>query len=159
MRRTTKVKAIRIHENGSRSERGILPEATVAAIITPPDGDTSRILLTRRGGEPFRGQWCLPGGHIDRYEAARDAIIREVQEETGLDFEPCFFRYFDERVSARDIHSVVLVFTGCGTGVLRAQKGEVSEIGWFSTDEAQSLPLAFTHNEILDASAARTRSG
>jgi 8-oxo-dGTP diphosphatase len=136
-----------------------MPEATVAAIVTLTSSSTSEILLTRRTGEPFKGQWCLPGGHIERYEAARDAIIREVKEETGLDFEARFFSYFDERVSERDIHAVVLVFTGCGTGLLDAQEGEVSDIGWFPVDEARSLPLAFTHNEILDAYVAQLSAG
>jgi ADP-ribose pyrophosphatase YjhB (NUDIX family) len=52
-----------------------MPEATVAAIITRGD-DATRVLLTRRNGQPFRGLWCLPGGHIDRFERARDAVIR-----------------------------------------------------------------------------------
>lgn len=136
-----------------------MPEATVAAIVTPTSSSTGEILLTRRTGEPFKGQWCLPGGHIERYEAARDAIIREVKEETGLDFEARFFSYFDECISERGIHAVVMVFTGYGTGLLDAQEGEVSEIGWFSVDEARSWPLAFTHNDILEAYVVEMNCG
>ena len=132
-----------------------MPQATVGAIIVAWDGYAPRILLTRRNIEPFRGQWCLPGGHIERYEPAREAIIREVREETGLEFEARFFACFDEIIPERDIHAVVMVFEGPGTGTLNAHRGEVSETGWFSVDEARSLPLAFTHNQILDAYAAQ----
>jgi len=131
-----------------------MPEATVAAIVTTEGSRPPRILLTRRNVEPFKGQWCLPGGHIHRYEPVKDAIIREVKEETGLDFDAQFFSYFDEIIPQRGIHAVVMVFRGCGRGTLNAQPHEVTEAEWFSTDEARSLPLAFAHNEILDAYAA-----
>src|SRR5690349_16640300 len=123
-----------------------MPETTVAAIITATIDGHEHILLTRRAGNPFKGQWCLPGGHIEPYEPARDAVIREVKEETGLDFAATFFRYFDEIIPERDIHAVVLAFTGAGMGELRAEPDEVTEIGWFALDAARSLPLAFRHN-------------
>ncbi len=131
-----------------------MPETTVAAIIVQSDDDT-RILLTRRNGPPFIGLWCLPGGHIDRFERARVAVIREVREETGLDYDARFFRYFDEIIPQHEIHAVVIVFEGTGTGDLLPEASEVSEAAWFTLDEARLLPLAFTHNEILDAYAAR----
>ena len=124
-----------------------MPIATVAAIITNKDGE---ILLTRRNIEPFKGQWCLPGGHIDENEKALDAVIREAKEETGLDFKAEFLSYSDEIFPEYNWHAVVLVFAGRGKGELAAQEREVTEIDWFSLDEARSLPLAFVHNEILD---------
>ena len=130
-----------------------MPETTVAAIITQGD-DATRILLTRRSIPPFEGRWCRPGGHIDRFEAARVAVIREVKEETGLDLDARFFRYFDEIIPQREIHAVVLAFEGMGTGDLVPSDGEVSEIAWFPLEEARALPLAFRHNEILEAYAA-----
>ena len=70
-----------------------MPKTTVAAII---HNDQAQVLLTRRNIPPFKGLWILPGGHIDDYEAAQTAIVREVKEETGLDFAAIFFGYFDE---------------------------------------------------------------
>ena len=136
-----------------------MPQATVAAII-PSSTHPGSILLTQRKIHPFRGQWCLPGGHIDPFEPAREAIIREVKEETGLDFDPRFLGYFDEIVPERGIHAVVIVFSGSGTGSLSKQEDEVMDIRWFSMHEARSLPLAFDHGTILDAYAAhRSDSG
>jgi 8-oxo-dGTP diphosphatase len=124
-----------------------MPIATVAAIINKEAG---KILLTRRNVEPFKGQWCLPGGHIDDNEKAFDAVIREAKEETGLEFEAEFFGYADEIIPDINWHAVVMVFAGKGTGKLTAQEGEVADIAWFSLEEARSLPLAFVHNQILD---------
>jgi ADP-ribose pyrophosphatase YjhB (NUDIX family) len=43
-----------------------------------------RLLLIRRGQEPHRGLWSLPGGRVEPGETAEQAIVREVHEETGL---------------------------------------------------------------------------
>jgi 8-oxo-dGTP diphosphatase len=133
---------------------GDMPIATVAAIIKNAEGE---ILLTRRNVEPFKGQWCLPGGHIDKNEKALEAVVREVKEETGLDFEAEFFAYADEIIADYDWHAVVLVFAGKGTGTISAQEGEVADIEWYSLNEACSLPLAFEHDKILDEYASQIR--
>jgi 8-oxo-dGTP diphosphatase len=124
-----------------------MPKTTVAAVIT---NNKDQVLLTRRNIEPFKDQWCLPGGHVDRFERVVDAVVREAKEETGLDFTPRFLDYFDEIIPEYEIHAVVLVFTGRGSGTFTAQETEVTDMGWFSLDKARALPLAFTHNAVLD---------
>lgn len=46
--------------------------------------DTGRLLVIRRGQEPGRGLWSLPGGRCEAGEDAAAAVVREVREETGL---------------------------------------------------------------------------
>ena len=122
---------------------------TVAALITRQEGDEKQVLLTRRGYPPYKDQWCLPGGHIENNVPAREAVIREVEEEVGLKFTAQFFAYFDEIIPTLHIHAVVLVFDGPASGILRAQPGEVLEIKWFTFEDAGKQPLAFQHNQIL----------
>ena len=136
----------------------MMPKTTVAALITTPFDDSAKILLTRRAVEPFKDHWCLPGGHIEDYEHAHDAIAREVLEETGLTFVPQFFAYFDEIIPSMSIHAVVLVFQGPANGQLAPAPGEVAEAGWFSLAAARSMPLAFAHNDIIDAYFQATQS-
>jgi 8-oxo-dGTP diphosphatase len=50
------------------------------------DGD--RVLLIRRGKEPLKGRWVVPGGRVEWGETLREATAREVREETGLEVEP-----------------------------------------------------------------------
>jgi mutator protein MutT len=47
-----------------------------------------RVLLIRRGKEPLKGRWVVPGGTVELGETLEDALVREVQEETGLVVRP-----------------------------------------------------------------------
>jgi 8-oxo-dGTP diphosphatase len=63
---------------------------TVDAIIVVPG---FKVVTIRRGEAPFKGMLALPGGHIDKYERSRDAVIRETKEETGLTIDN--FKFID----------------------------------------------------------------
>ena len=43
-----------------------------------------RLLVVRRGQEPGRGLWSVPGGRVEPGESDAVALVREVAEETGL---------------------------------------------------------------------------
>jgi 8-oxo-dGTP diphosphatase len=47
-----------------------------------------RVLLIRRGNEPLKGAWSIPGGLLELGEELAAGVRRELKEETGLDVEP-----------------------------------------------------------------------
>jgi 8-oxo-dGTP diphosphatase len=55
--------------------------ACVGAVV---HDDAGRLLLIRRGHEPGRGLWSIPGGRVEAGESRAEAVEREVREETGL---------------------------------------------------------------------------
>lgn len=57
------------------------PIRCVGGIVHDAEG---RLLLVRRANEPARGRWSLPGGRVEPGETDREAVVREVAEETGL---------------------------------------------------------------------------
>ena len=46
--------------------------------------ENGRALLIRRGSEPLRGQWSIPGGTLELGESLQEGVARELLEETGL---------------------------------------------------------------------------
>ena len=58
------------------------PVLAVSAVIVDAH---ARVLLVLRGHEPAQGLWSLPGGSVEQGENMREALVREVREETGLE--------------------------------------------------------------------------
>lgn len=121
------------------------PKITCGAIIKKK----GKILLTKRNIAPYKNYWSLPGGYIEEGEKAKEAIIREVKEETGLDFKPNFWKYWDEIIPRIGWYAIVLIFEGSAVGKLSPDKKEVKELKWFSRKAIKKLRLAFLHKEIL----------
>ena len=70
------------------------------------------LLLLRRANyiRKFGGKWCFPGGNIDNNETSKDAIIRELKEETGIIInDPIFFEtYTSSNNDASDVYFINL---------------------------------------------------
>jgi ADP-ribose pyrophosphatase YjhB (NUDIX family) len=60
------------------------PLVAVGAVIV----HEGRVVLVRRGSEPLKGHWTLPGGVLEVGETLVEGVVREVREETGLLVEP-----------------------------------------------------------------------
>ena len=73
------------------------PEPTVGALIVSKDG---RILLTK--SHKWFDKYTLPGGHIEVGETMKEAVIREVKEEVGLDVEVAEMLLMQEAIFAEE---------------------------------------------------------
>jgi len=84
------------------------PSVGVGAVLI----HEGRVLLIRRGKEPLRGRWVVPGGTVELGETLEEALVREIQEETGLLVRPRqVVAVFDriQRVADRvDYHYVIV---------------------------------------------------
>jgi ADP-ribose pyrophosphatase YjhB (NUDIX family) len=63
-----------------------------------------RVLLVRRGSEPLKGHWTLPGGVLEVGETLVEGVAREVREETGLLVEPLELVELVDRIHHERIH-------------------------------------------------------
>lgn len=60
---------------------GPKPEVCVGAIAV----DADRLLMVRRGRGPAAGAWSIPGGRVESGETLAEAVVRELEEETGIE--------------------------------------------------------------------------
>ena len=63
------------------------PEAPIVGVGAVVIKGTE-VLLVRRGSEPLKGEWSLPGGALDVGETLQQGVVREVFEETGITVAP-----------------------------------------------------------------------
>ena len=133
------------------------PIVGVGAVIWRGD----RVLLIRRGKPPRAGQWSLPGGAQELGETLREAITREVREETGLELTDLRLlttvdlieREPDGRVR---FHYTLVDFTADAPTGQPVAADDAVGVKWFRIDELASLGLwAETVRIIGEAAALR----
>jgi 8-oxo-dGTP diphosphatase len=142
----------RLSKERMRSDEAPLkrkPSIATDAIITRELKGKKQILLVLRGNEPYKGMWALPGGFLEYDESGEEAILREVEEETGLKGSKAVLKTVRSQ-PGRDPrgHVISLVYTVTVKGELESLAGDdAAEARWF---EISALPdLAFDHAEII----------
>ena len=123
----------------------LFPKLTVDGIIRRHQ----EILLIQRKNDPFKHQWALPGGFVEYGETTEDAVVREIQEETGLmtTIENLLGVYSDPSRDPRG-HTVSVVY------ILNILAGDIqagSDATQVSFFDFHNLPqLAFDHEKIIN---------
>ena len=134
------------------------PRPAVAAdivILSLREG-ALQVLLVRRGGDPFRGRWALPGGFLQEDEDLDACARRETEEETGVRpgriLQFANFSQPDRDPRGRVISVAYLALLRAEDVRLKAGT-DANEAVWRPLDEAANL--AFDHDAILEAALAR----
>lgn len=110
-----------------------------------------KVLLVQRGYNPGKGIWTIPGGYVDHGESIGDAIVREIQEETGIEAEPLSIIALRDRPSEKHDTYIIFLMRFLG-GNLQAQPKEVSDLGFFTLEECHTLPIATLTLSAIEAS-------
>ena len=106
--------------------------------------EKGKLLLIRRGHEPSKGAWTLPGGGVRLGEPLREAVRREFLEETGLEVEPETVADAVDIIVREDggvvaYHFVVVDYWVSRVGGSLRASSDASDVRWFRVD---SLPEA-----------------
>lgn len=110
----------------------------VGAIITDAAG---RLLLVKRGHEPGKGLWSIPGGRVERGETDEQALIREVREETGLSVRPGRLIGAVRRPAPGGTVLDIRDYAATVTGGTLAAGDDADDTRWAGQVELAGLPL------------------
>jgi 8-oxo-dGTP diphosphatase len=108
------------------------------------------LLLIRRKKDPFKGQWALPGGYVNKGEEPIKAAARELLEETGL-VAPDLRLIGVYGKEGRDPRGWVVssAFFGQANGRSIQAGDDAAEAAWISLDDVDTMELAFDHSQIV----------
>jgi mutator protein MutT len=127
-----------------------IPVCAVGAIVL----EKGEVLLVRRNRAPALGQWSLPGGRVEWGETLREAIAREVREETGVDIEVEGLAGIAERILPDDegkteYHYVILDFWARPKSRELTPGDDASEARWVPVGELNDYELTAGLYEFL----------
>lgn len=111
--------------------------------------EEGRILLIRRGREPGKGLWTVPGGKVRFGETMRETAAREGYEETGLEVEVGEPVWIGEIVEGEH-HIVIVDYSASVTGGALRAGDDAADAAWVDLDEVRDLPLTVTMHQLLD---------
>ncbi len=131
---------------------------TVDCVVFGFDEGALKVLLIRRGIEPYQNKWALPGGFVRPDETLNEAARRELHEETGLReiyLEQLYTFGEIDRDPRERVVSVAYFALVRRADHLPAAATDAAEAAWF---EVGKVPvLAFDHAEILAMALERLR--
>ena len=119
-----------------------LPIVGVGAVII----DHGKLLLEKRGNEPAKGKWSIPGGVVELGETLEDAVIRETKEETCLDVEAprlidvVYQVDLDEEGRVKYHFVIVDYFVTVKDGQVNAAS-DADELQWVPLEEVENYDL------------------
>ena len=135
------------------------PVLAVDAVVFGFDYGDLKILLIKRGLEPFIGQWALPGGFVRKGESPDAAARRELAEETGIAQEVFLEQLYTFGEPDRDPRGWVLTVAHFALVKLSdftiKAATDAKDVQWFRVSD---LPqLAFDHAKIISMALQRLK--
>ncbi len=131
-----------------------------------------RALLIRRGSEPLKGEWSIPGGTLEVGETLTEGLARELREETGLEVKvleliEAFDRIFGGSPSEASAagsaarpkyHFVILDYLCEAVSGTARPGGDVTHVAWAREDELGGYNLTTAATRVLRKAFAMARA-
>ena len=139
------------------------PIVSVGAVVL----DGTRVLLVKRGQEPLKGRWSLPGGVVETGEELSSAVVREVREETGLEVRvgpvvEVLDRITRDAAGRIEYHYVIIDYACYAVGGSLACASDAEDARWVERGDLAAYDLtpkvseAITRAFAVETSSAST---
>lgn len=126
------------------------PAVTTDVVMFTIEDDELKVLLIRRGADPFKNSWALPGGFVDIEEDLDAAALRELEEETGVTgvYLEQLYTFGDPGRDPRERVITVAYYALAPIDRLSVRAAsDARDVRWFPLDRLP--PLAFDHGRIV----------
>ncbi len=133
----------------------IYPTAPLVGVGVVIFNEKKQVVLIKRGNEPKKGLWAIPGGTVELGEQVRETAIREIKEECNINIE------LRDLIGVVDLilkdsngkvqyHYVLIDYLAQYSGGELKPQSDVSEAGWFYQNELEKLDIPEVTLKVLD---------
>ena len=134
-------------------------QLTVDIVIFTIEQGALKVLLVKRGIEPFAGHYAIPGGFVLENESLDQAAMRELREETGVAevYLEQLYSFGDPKRDPRGRVVTIAYYALISAEHSQLRAGsDAAAAAWFAVDAVPDL--AFDHPKILEYAVERLRN-
>ena len=125
------------------------PTVAVGAVIV----EDANLLLVERSRPPAAGGWAVPGGRVEPGETLREAVRREVREETGLEGEVGGVAWSGDAIGPgqpAEWHFSIVDFWATAVGGILQAGDDAARVEWVPIERLRTWPMVDTMFELVE---------